>query len=219
MCQNELEEKPQIPECFAQGGSEDDQFHKIEEGLSKFIQDVRAFDSKPQVYLVSNFPFLSCCNRKEFHKDAVSHIQRYGNQKLPEIYGKIAKKEDVHYINMHEVLGGKTEQELCDMQQLVSGPGFCDPYHYARPQIMEELNKRLLQPETKIMEKIQKAANKLFVTSRNNVISGAGNATISENAALNALKSLVPEVNSTAANVTDVAKILTDKKQYVYPEM
>ena len=78
---------------------------------------MKAFDSKPQVYLVSNFPFLSCCKDKnEFHKDAVSHIQRYGNQKLPEIYDKIAKKEGVHYINMHEVLGGKKEQELCDMQ-------------------------------------------------------------------------------------------------------
>ena len=108
-------------------------------------------------------------------------------------------------------MGGKKEQELCDMQQLVSGPGWCDPYHYARPQIMEELKKRLIQPEMEIMEKTQKVAQKLFVNSRSNVITGCGNATAttSENAIMSALK------NET--NVTAVAQIQSGNKQYVYP--
>lgn len=51
------------------------------------------------------------------------------------------------------------------MQQLVSGPGFCDPYHYARPQIIEELKKRLIEPQMDIIEREQAEKAKMQVIS------------------------------------------------------
>jgi hypothetical protein len=63
-------------------------------------------------------------------------MKRYFGEKMPQIYAEVAKETNVKYINLYEAYKGKSEQEMCDMQKLVSGPGWCNSVHYGRVEIM-----------------------------------------------------------------------------------
>lgn len=65
-CSKEATDKglppPKVPDCFfGEGKTEDDQFKIIKEAMKKLVEDTKAFESKPTVYMLSGLPVLSCC--------------------------------------------------------------------------------------------------------------------------------------------------------------
>jgi len=65
-CSKEATDKglppPKVPDCFfGEGKTEDDQFKLIREAMKKLVEDTKAFESKPTVYMLSGLPVLSCC--------------------------------------------------------------------------------------------------------------------------------------------------------------
>ena len=51
-------------DCFFEGcPNEDCQFEKIKQGLQKMVKDIKNFDSKPQVLMITPPPYLEYCTK------------------------------------------------------------------------------------------------------------------------------------------------------------
>lgn len=49
------------PDCFHKGTTEEGQFKIIHDNYIKLIELIKGLESKPEVFLLSPLPHLSCC--------------------------------------------------------------------------------------------------------------------------------------------------------------
>ena len=86
-------------------------------------------ESKPQIYILTQLPFLECCPDKMYEKlggkEGKTAISRWFNEKLPAYYDKLEnelKEKNVKVINMFKHLKdqGLSNEFLCAEQPSVS---------------------------------------------------------------------------------------------------
>lgn len=49
------------PSCYHQGMTEAEKWKSIHDAYIKMIEDIKALESKPEVYLLSPLPMAKCC--------------------------------------------------------------------------------------------------------------------------------------------------------------